>query len=39
MKDTDKMGVDITLTRRQMLGTVGAAASDLGPAFRPRWTN
>ncbi len=26
MKDTDKMGVSLSLTRRQMLGTVGAAA-------------
>ncbi len=26
MKDTEKLGVDLTLTRRQMLGSVGAAA-------------
>ena len=26
MKDTEKMGVGLTLTRRQVLGTVGAAA-------------
>jgi len=26
MKDTEKLGVDLTLTRRQMLGSVGVAA-------------
>lgn len=46
MKDTEKLGVDLTLTRRQMLGSVGAAAGAAtvlsmapGLTYKPKWTN